>query len=870
MAGDEQLVRIGGRRLRITNLDKVLYPETGTTKGEVIDYYSRVAEVLIPHVVGRPVTRKRWPDGVGTADDPGMVFFAKDLERGAPSWVRRMPIPHSTGTKEYPLVGDVPTLVYLAQVASLELHVPQWRFAPDGDRGPADRLVLDLDPGPGVGLAECAVVAGWARAILVGMGLEPYPVTSGSKGIHLYTALPPGQSTEQASALANELARAIEADHRDLVVSSMKKSERHGKVLIDWSQNNGSKTTIAPYSLRGRAHPTVAAPRTWEELDEPGLRHLEFTEVLERIETGGDPMAALGFHAGGREAESGPLSAYISKRSADRTPEPVPANPLGTTPTGERPRFVIQEHHATALHWDFRLEHDGVLVSWAVPRGVPHSYKRNNLAIMTEDHPMEYATFEGTIPAGEYGGGTVTIWDDGRYDLEKWRDDEVIATLEGRPGGPLGRVRLALIRTGGEGEKSSWLLHRMKTDAEGRTQPDGVVVEPSPQADEPRAAAARAGRGRGPLGGDAQPRTGTRSGDLTGAGGSTADRPASGKSPEVVDTAERRTDAPLHLESLRPMLATSATPDRARQDAEQWDEHAWVEMKWDGIRAVGVWNGARLRLFARSGNEVTHRYPELTAIDAGLGAEPCVVDGELVALEPDGRPSFPLLQTRMNLERAGDIAREARRTPVRYYLFDVLSHDGDDLADLALRERRDVLEAVAEASVDPIAVPPVFDEVDAALDTSEQLRLEGIVVKDPSSRYVRGGRSESWLKVKLTRTQEVVIAGIRPGKGGRSSTFGSLLLGIPGTDGLQYAGRVGSGFSDSTLRTLMKKLTPLRIDRNPLVGVPPLDARDALWVRPELVGEVEYGEFTPGGILRHPRWRGLRPDKSPAEVRRED
>ena len=827
MAGDEQLVRIGGRRLRITNLGKVLYPETGTTKGEVIDYYSRVAEVLIPHVVGRPVTRKRWPDGVGTEDDPGMVFFAKDLERGAPSWVRRMPIPHSSGTKDYPLVGDVPTLVYLAQVASLELHVPQWRFTPDGDRGPADRLVLDLDPGPGVGLAECAVVAGWARAILVGMGLEPYPVTSGSKGIHLYTALPPGQTTEQASALANELARAIEADHRDLVVSSMKKSERQGRVLIDWSQNNGSKTTIAPYSLRGRPHPTVAAPRTWEELEEPGLRHLEFSEVLDRIDAIGDPMAALGFHAGGREAESGPLSAYISKRSADRTPEPVPANPLGVTSSAERPRFVIQEHHATALHWDFRLEHDGVLVSWAVPRGVPHSYKRNNLAIMTEDHPMEYATFEGTIPAGEYGGGTVTIWDDGRYDLEKWRDDEVIATLEGRPGGPLGRVRLALIRTQGEGEKSSWLLHRMKTDAEGRPQPDGIVVEPTPQADEPRRPP-RAGRTPLPSAGD-----------------------------------------------LRPMLATGATPVQARTAARGWAERdgdgdAWVEMKWDGIRAVGAWDGERLRLFARSGNEVTHRYPELTAVGAGFGAQPCVVDGELVALEPDGRPSFPLLQTRMNLERAGDIAREARRTPVRYYLFDILAHDGDDLADLPLRERRDVLESVAAASADPIAVPPVFDDVDSALETSDRLRLEGIVVKDPGSRYLRGGRSDAWLKVKLTRTQEVVIAGIRPGKGGRSTTFGSLLLGIPDEGGLRYAGRVGTGFSDSTLKALMTTLLPLRTDENPLVGVPPLDARDALWVRPELVGEVEYGEFTPGGILRHPRWRGLRPDKAPSEVRRED
>jgi bifunctional non-homologous end joining protein LigD len=825
MVRGETLVSVGGRRLRITNLDKVLYPETGTTKGEVIDYYTRIAPVLIPHVIGRPVTRKRWVEGVGTEEHPEAVFFAKDLEPGAPSWVKRMPIPHSSGTKNYPLVGDIPTLVYLAQVASLELHVPQWRFTPDGERGFADRLVLDLDPGPGTGLPECALIAGWARTILTDMGLEPYPVTSGSKGIHLYAALPPGQSTEQASALAKELARAIEADHPDLAVSSMKKSERAGKVLIDWSQNNGAKTTIAPYSLRGRAHPTVAAPREWDELSDPDLRHLLFHEVLERVETLGDPLEPLGFHAGGREAEAGPLSAYISKRSAAKTPEPVPENPLGATPHGEKPIFVIQEHHATALHWDFRLERDGVLVSWAVPRGVPHSYKRNNLAIMTEDHPMDYASFEGTIPAGEYGGGTVTIWDDGRYELEKWRDDEIIATLQGRPGGPLGRVRLALIRTEGEGEKSSWLLHRMKTDAAGRPQPDGTPVEPSPQADEPRPAA----KSRAP-----------------------------------------RREPARQTEDLRPMLATIATPALAKQAAARWGDFPWVEAKWDGIRAVGVWDGRRLRLYARSGNEITHRYPELTDVDAGLGAEPAVVDGELVALEPDGRPSFPLLQTRMNLERAGDITREARRTPVRYYLFDVLAEGGEDLTGLPLRQRRPRLERAAGAAVPAISVPPVFDDVDAALDASRRLRLEGIVVKDPGSQYLQGARSESWLKVKITRTQEVVIAGIRPGKGGRSGTFGSLLLGIPGPDGLQYAGRVGTGFSDKTLAMLLRTLTPLRTDDNPLVGVPRLDQRDVLWVRPELVGEVEYGEFTPGGILRHPRWRGLRPDKSPEEVRRED
>ena len=249
MAGGEQTVRIDGRRLRITNLDKVLYPETGTTKGEVIDYYSRIAPFLIPHVAGRPVTRKRWPDGVGTDAHPGMSFFAKDLEAGAPSWVARRAIDHSTGAKDYPLVTERATLVYLAQVASLELHVPQWRFAPDGDRGPADRLVLDLDPGPGTGLAECAEVARWAKAILGGMGLEALPVTSGSKGIHLYAPLPGDQSSDAITALAKELARAIEADHPELVVSQMAKAARPGKVFIDWSQNNGAKTTIAPYSL---------------------------------------------------------------------------------------------------------------------------------------------------------------------------------------------------------------------------------------------------------------------------------------------------------------------------------------------------------------------------------------------------------------------------------------------------------------------------------------------------------------------------------------------------------------------------------------------------------------------------------------------
>jgi len=814
---EEQQVRIDGRRLRLSNLDKVLYPVDGTTKGEVIDYYTRIAPLLLPHVAGRPVTRKRWPDGVGTLAHPEPWFFAKDLERGAPPWIPRLPIVHSTGAKDYPLVQDVPTLVYLAQVASLELHVPQWRFGADGSPGMPDRLVLDLDPGPGVGLAECAEVARLARALLQDMGLDPLPVTSGSKGIHLYAALPGDQSSDRVSAVARELARAIEADHPDLAVSQMAKVARAGKVFIDWSQNNAAKTTVAPYSLRGQEHPTVAAPRTWAELDAADLRQLRFDEVLARAQEP-DPLAAL--DSGPADDTPGPLTTYLAKRTAGRTPEPMPNHARPEAPTRGLPRFVIQEHHASRLHWDFRLEHDGVLVSWAVPRGVPHSTSRNSLAIMTEDHPMSYAEFEGTIPAGEYGGGTVTIWDEGRYELEKWRDDEVIATLEGRPGGPLGRVRLALIRTAGSGEKSSWLLHRMKADARGRPQPDAApVVASSPD----------------------------------------------GASSEA--TSEETTSADAVMRPPAPMLATATTAALAREAAGRWADDAWVEIKWDGIRAIGMWDGERLRLVARSGADITHRYPELTSGGVRLGPEPAIVDGELVALTADGRPSFPLLQKRMNLERAGEIIREARRTPVRYYLYDALRVGDRDLAALPLRDRRRVLEHLAGGA--SVLVPPRFDDVDAALAASDELRLEGIVVKDPRSPY-RPGRSERWLKVKHTRAQEVVIAGIRPGRGERRDTFASLLLGIPGPDGLQYAGRVGTGFTEAALRTLRDRLLPLRVDDNPLVGVPAADAGDAMWLRPELVGEVEYGEFTPGGILRHARWRGLRPDKSPADVHRED
>lgn len=278
MAAAERIT-VGGRSLRLTNPDKVLYPSTGTTKRDVLEYLLRASDALIAHAALRPVTRKRWPDGVGTARKPGTFFFQKGLERGAPDWVETVEQQHSTGKKQYPVLSEPATLAWMAQMGALELHVPQWRMV-DGERANPDRLVLDLDPGDGADLDDCARVALQVRELLVDIGLDPMPLTSGSKGIHLYARLDGTVTSEQASEVAKQLARSLEQMHPDEIVSDMKKALRRGKVLIDWSQNSASKTTIAPYSLRGRLRPTVAAPRSWEELSAGGLEQLEYGEVL--------------------------------------------------------------------------------------------------------------------------------------------------------------------------------------------------------------------------------------------------------------------------------------------------------------------------------------------------------------------------------------------------------------------------------------------------------------------------------------------------------------------------------------------------------------------------------------------------------------
>ncbi|MEY9851056.1 bifunctional non-homologous end joining protein LigD [Leifsonia sp. EB41] len=810
VAEDTETVSIDGHRLRLTNLDKVMYPKTGTTKADVIGYYSAIAEVMIPHTRDRIATRKRWVHGVGTPEHPGQVFFQKNLDPAStPGWVKQRTITHKTSANTYPLVNDRATLVWLAQIASLELHVPQWRVGRGEARHNPDRLVLDLDPGEGATLQDCAEVARLARAILADMGLDPLPVTSGSKGIHLYAPLDGSQTSDQVSAVAHELARALEADHPDLVVSDMKKALRTGKVLVDWSQNNGAKTTIAPYSLRGRFRPTVAAPRTWRELASKELGQLEYPEVLERVKRRGDPLADV---SAGRAAaeETDRLTTYRSKRDADKTPEPVPS----VSPDAAEGRsFVIQEHHARRLHWDFRLQHDGVLVSWALPKGPPTDPKQNHLAVHVEDHPLEYGTFAGDIPHGEYGAGHVDIWDHGEYELEKWRDDEVIATLRGQPDGGLGGEprKFALIATKQGGDEKNWLIHLMK-DAGA----EKAMGKP----------AAKTAAGPGKKG-----------------------------------AAKPITDAPIS-----PMLATLGSR------ADIHDESEWAfEMKWDGIRAVAVVRDGALRLTTRNGNDVTVTYPDLAGLVGLAGDHDLVLDGEIVTLTPKGRPDFGLLQTRMGLTRPAEVRAAAERAPAHYFVFDLLELDGTDLRKKTYDERRAVLQdTLRPPKDDPVQVPPAFaGDVDHAISSSRELGLEGVMAKQRDGRYATGRRSRTWIKIKHHLAQEVVIGGWTPGNGRRANGIGALLLGIPDGDGLRYVGKVGTGFTDAMLDDLAKKLAAHPRTTPPLEGVPSLDARGAHWVRPEYVGEVEFAEWTGTDRLRQPSWRGLRPDKRVDQVVRE-
>ena len=490
--------------------------------------------------------------------------------------------------------------------------------------------------------------------------------------------------------------------------------------------------------------------------------------------------------------ETRKLGDYRAKRDFDATSEPAGA---GST-RGDGHRFVVQEHHATRLHWDLRLEHDGVLASWAIPNGIPADPSDNRLAVRTEDHPLEYLEFHGEIPKGQYGAGTMTIWDRGTYDVHKWEDRKVEVTFHGER--LTGRYGLFPIGRNGD-SANDWMIHRMDPPAD----PDR---EPMP-------------------------------------------------------------------ERIVPMMARPA--DRLPRDEKNWS----FEVKWDGVRAIAYVQPGRLRLESRNLNEITDAYPEVRGLIGALGMHEAVLDGEIVAFDYSDpahpRPSFERLQRRMHVTAPASVRRLAASMPVIYAIFDLLYLDGRSLMDLPYRERRARLESLALTGTAwrvPAAQP---GEGKLLLEATAKQGLEGVVAKRLDSRYEPGRRTGNWLKIKHTLRQELVIGGWIPGVGRRTNRIGALLMGYYENGQFRYAGRVGTGFTEKRLDELYRKLEPLRRDTSPFDRAGKGGGRaggsripkEAVFVEPELVAEIELREWTAERIMRAPSFKGLRDDKSPRDVR---
>jgi bifunctional non-homologous end joining protein LigD len=465
------------------------------------------------------------------------------------------------------------------------------------------------------------------------------------------------------------------------------------------------------------------------------------------------------------------LKEYDRKRKRGATPEPFGGDGGGAG----KPIFVVQRHDARRLHYDFRLERGGALASWAVPKGVPLEPGQRHLAVHVEDHPLEYATFAGEIPAGQYGAGTVEIWDTGTYELlEEKRDGGLTVRLHGE------RLQgvWTLVPAKLDGDEKNWLLLRKQDEA-----------APAP-------------RKRGA---------------------------------EYV-----------------PMLATLA--ERVPTGAG-WSH----EVKWDGYRAVARVAGGDATLTSRRGLDMTERFKVVArALERAVRTPDVVLDGEVCALDDEGRASFSVMQQ--------------GKGPLVLYLFDVLEIDGEPVLDLPLRERRERLEEVVDFK-DAIRLSHAFDDGEALFEAAREQGLEGVVSKKVESRYQPGKRTREWLKVKATGRQEFLVAGYTKGQGRRAGRFGSLVLAVREGKELDYVGNVGSGFTEDEIDKLLAKLRPLERDSAPFREVPKIPRvrkGDVLWVEPKLVAEVKFAEWTHDKRLRAPVYQGLREDKEATEVQREE
>jgi bifunctional non-homologous end joining protein LigD len=819
-AGEAWLLEAAGRELRLSNLHKLYWPDDGITKGDLLAYYWNVAELILPHLRDRPLTMRRMPDGLA-----GQPFYEKQVPAHAPDWLPTAAVPSEDDTRvvEFVVVQDLASLLYVVNLGCIEMH-PLHARAGSLDR--PDYAFFDLDPFQPYTYEDVRTVAKLVKVVLDGLGLRGYPKTSGATGMQVFVPLDGTHTHADARELVERVGRLVVRAYPEKATMAWPVAERAGKIFIDHQMNRPGANIASAYSLRPLPGAPVSTPLDWEELDEdlePGDFRID--NVWERFAAGdrfapvqtdkqslAAAMEALGLTPGAadrpdrkggrpryphsqadRPSSRAVLDEYAAKRDFGRTPEPSggfavapeaepepEAHPAGlreVAPLEPGRRFTIQQHHARRLHHDVRFERDGVLVSFAVPKRLPEEPGVKHLAVNTEDHPLDYLTFSGTIPAGEYGGGEVRLFDLGSYEPLEVADGKLTVRLHGS------RYR------GAE-------FHFFRT-----RDRDWLVI----------------------LGGKVS------------------------------------LPQPVPPPTYQPMMASLT--------AAPFDDEGWLfEVKWDGHRCLANL-GRATRLTSRTARDMTGQFPELIDLHRQLAARNAVVDGEIVALDRDGRPSFERMQDRFH-RAPEELARNRGRVPVQFIAFDLLWLDGEPLLDLPLVERRARLAEVLVETRDVRLSQVVHGRGVDFFEQARGLGLEGVVAKRAASPYRPGTRSHDWRKIKALRRQDCVIVGWTPGQGQRGPTLGSLLLAVSDGGRLRYAGNVGTGFTQAFLEDLLPSLVEREVAEPRFEGAPRL--RGARFVRPELVCEVEYLKWTDDGKLRAASFKGLRPDKPPGDCVRED
>ena len=806
-AGDAWWIDLPERELRLSNLDKLFWPEEGYTKGDLIAYYFNISDLLLPHLERRPLTMKRMPDGID-----GDSFYEKTAPSHTPEWVHRCTVlseDAKEGRIDYLTVDDLATLLFVANLGAIEMHPLHSRCS---DTMHPDYLFFDLDPFPPYTYEDVLTVARHIKVLLDQLGLAAYPKTSGATGMQIYMPLETGRWTyAEVRAFVGTCGRLIGRADPDRVTMAWRIADRTGKTFIDHNMNRQGANIAAAYSLRPEPRAPVSTPLTWDEVEAGGFEPQDFRidNVWERFSRVGDlwapvregpaqdlseAMEALDVQV--EDDPSGPLPRTAAKTVEAKTSDEIalaskdPAlfeyvrrrefGPEGTTEpapgddAGEGNSFVIHKHRATRLHYDVRLERDGALPSWAVPKGLPTAKGDKRMAVRTEDHPLEYGKFEGTIPEGHYGAGEVRIFDNGWYEPIEWTDTKVSFRLHGRRYPDL---EFHFVKT-----KRDWLAFL-----------------------------------------------------------------ASAQTRQLIAAPPR----------FSPMLA------EAGQEAFD-DDGWWFEPKLDGIRCLAEMSTGETVLRTRTGRDATAQYPEIHMVHELVDQVNAVIDGEIVAFDADGRVSFEALQGRMNLANPREIDRARKRLPVSLVAFDILWLDGHDLTGLPLEQRRELLSLVVEEDDRLRITAHVVGEGKVMYAAAEAQQLEGVVAKRIGSPYAPGRRTDAWRKIKLRQTQDCVILGFTPGQGGRGKTFGALLVGAYDDGELRWVGQVGSGLTDTQLTTLLERLQGLT---TPEPAVEELrSVKGAVFVEPTLVCEVEYLEMTKGtGKMRAPVFKRMRDDKLPED-----